>query len=117
MQLELNCTSVTTQDHFEIPLTKALVDGKSENALTQAGEELLHNHAWPGNVRELQNIVRCVVAFSEGPIADSQVLGQLLVNSASNEAQTPNPVHLASGTVPSSLDQIIEQTIDDSIRQ
>jgi two-component system response regulator AtoC len=36
-------------------------------------------HDWPGNVRELENVVRRLIAFSEGPMAGLELLGEMVV--------------------------------------
>jgi DNA-binding NtrC family response regulator len=36
-------------------------------------------HDWPGNVRELENVVRRLIAFSEGAMAGLELLGEMVV--------------------------------------
>ena len=95
----------------------ALEDGKPECLLSATTETLLLGHAWPGNIRELQNVARCIVAFNEGPTVDIQLLQQLLNGGSAIEARVSMPELVPAKAISHSLDEIIERTIDSSIRQ
>lgn len=62
-------------DHFMQKFSKEM--GRETPAISEAGMQILVNHAWPGNVRELQNVLQRLLFTGERKLAERQVQNAL----------------------------------------
>lgn len=98
--------------HFLHDYGKKSARFATEITFSRDSEQLLMSHDWPGNVRELQNLVRCLVEFTDMPVISADLTERFLQRSSLTQVvSAPNA---ETGPI-APLERIIERAIDCAI--